>query len=212
MDGRRIRSGAYLLTLVITVVACAAMGACGGSTRPEASSSPHQSQVQSPATSAVDSGLRTVSLRCGDANDHGPNLLASDVGRKVGPVLISGAPETGEIPLARTVGLRMTAATFGWRFLKAPLVVAAGRRDVRISITGAGQALLWVRSADWTGPPPVDVRRWLAKAVVIHPCPGQDAAFLGGIAAERTDSCIIVRVAEAGQASTTRFRLDGGGC
>jgi len=114
------------------------------------------------------------------------------------------------VPSAADAGLRLPPG-MNWYFRKDPIPVRAGARDVTISVSGPGQALVVVPGDVWTSG--LDAGPWASSSVTLKSCPDHNALFLGGVLAATPQTCVVMRVQSAQPGDeTVRRRLDGTAC
>ena len=152
-------------------------------------------------------GARTISLNCADSISPQPGEAVDEVPFRGLPT----SPVGEEPPLAQDVGVHLPPG-MQWYFRKNPLSVAKGAADFTLTVSGPSQALAWVPAAAWTTGN-VDLTRWSASTLTLHSCPDRDALFLGGILAGDLQTCLQMRMRQAGQPErTARQHLDGSAC
>jgi hypothetical protein len=159
-----------------------------------------------PTTEVPAFGARQTSLNCDDATGLGPD----DV---IGASPFAPLERSTSAPPARAedVGLRLPPGLH-WYFRKEPLSLPAGTSAITLAVSGADQALAWVPFDVWTAGSP-DLWAWAASSVTMHACPDRPVLFLGGLLAERPDTCIALTMSEVGgEERTVRLLLDGSPC
>ena len=149
--------------------------------------------LQNTSVAASDFGARRTALTCADAVAASPADSTAVKDRDVAVGLPSG-PGTAQIPLAAEVGVRLPPGV-NWYFWKSPVPVRANARDVTITASGQGVALLWVPADVWTSG--LEAGPWASSSVTLQSCPDRDALFLGGVLAATPDTCVVMRVESA---------------
>lgn len=174
---------------------------------------PRQSQKLSSPSRSTSAVASSVSLSCADGGSGSEPVDAFRVGR----LELQTAPPNElnpEVPLAHQLGLAVEPNS-RLRFRKTPAYLSKGDGSVKVSVIDPepGVALAWLPANEWLTSSPPNLAGRLAESVTFEGCTDTGVTYFGGLVAEKSDSCLILRFETAGTPTTVlRQRLNGGRC